>query len=91
MDIYIANTLRRDVLTLRSLGQAGHLSPEHFKALTDRLLVNIDTLQREIETTEEEPEYFHVTAAGISALQAEPSETEPREYGRLRCIDGGLS
>lgn len=91
MDLYIANTLRRDVLSLKTLADAGHLSPEHFKALTDRLLVNIDTLQREIETTEGEPEYFHVTAAGISALQAEPAETEPRDYGRLRCIDGGLS
>lgn len=92
MDLYIiANDLRRDVQTLKTLQDADHLTIEHFKALTDRLLVNIDTLKREIEAAEEPPEYFHVTAAGFTALQAEPAETEPRDYGRLRCIDGGLS
>lgn len=91
VDLYLPNRLRRDVQMLRTLARAGELDQVRFEFLTDRLLATAADIQRELESIEGEPEYFAVTAQGIAALDETPPETAPRDYGRLRCIDGGLA
>lgn len=91
MDLYLPNRLRRDIQMLRTLARAQELDQERFDFLIDRLLGTTAEIQKEIESIEGEPEYFAVTLQGIGALELAPIETEPRDYGRLRCFDGGLA
>jgi len=91
VDLYLPNRLRRDIKMLRTLALAQRLDQASFDFLIDRLLTTTDGVQRELESIEGEPEYFAVTRDGISALEAGPTDTEARSYGRLKCIDGGLT
>ena len=91
IDLYLPNRLRRDIRMLRNLANAGELHRDSFDFLIDRLLATATEVQRELESIEGEPEYFAVTRQGIAALDAPIAETPPRDYGRLRCIDGGLT
>ncbi len=91
VDLYLPNRLRRDITMLRTLAVAGELDQARFEFLTDRLLATAADVQRELESIEGEPEYFAVTRNGITALGEPPAESEPRDHGHLRCIDGGLT
>ena len=91
VDLYLPNRLRRDLQMMRTLAREERLDQESFDFLVDRLLNTTEAVRRELESIEGEPEFFAVTKTGISALAAGPADTEPRHYGGLRCIDGGLT
>jgi len=90
-DTFLTRAIHRDIHTMRNLADSRGLTGELFQRLTDRMLENLATLERSIEDAEPE-EFFEVTAAGIRAANLDaPPAPEERPYGRLTCIEGGLT